>query len=356
MRQALRLAERGRGRTSPNPMVGALIVDAEGVIVGRGFHEFAGGPHAEVLALNDAGAVAHGATLYCTLEPCCHEGRTGPCAPLVAAAGIRRVVIATADPNPRVGGGGIALLRARGVEVITDVLASEAARMNAPFFAVMQKRRPFVTMKVALSLDGCIASAPGMRTTITGPAATRQVHRDRAEVDAIAVGSGTVMTDDPLLTCRVAYRARPFTRVIFDARLRTPPTARLFSTLAAGPVIIVTSSDTLEHEAERAAALREAGALVHGASGPRRLAESLEWLASRGINSLLVEGGAELHRAFWDGGLVDRVQIYVGAAPVGTPGVRWIDSPVIGSARAYDRTAVPIGEDVLIEAYVHGTD
>ena len=355
MRKALRLAERGRGRTSPNPMVGALVVDREGVIVGRGSHEFAGGPHAEVHAIEDAGALARGATLYCTLEPCCHVGRTGPCAPLVADAGIRRVVIATDDPNPRVAGGGSALLRGRGIEVRSGVLAAEACRLNAPFFTVMQKRRPFVTLKVALSLDGRIAAAPGVRTAITGAAANRQVHRDRAEVDAIAIGSGTVIADDPVLTCRVAYRPRPFTRVVFDSRLRTPPSARLFSTLAAGPVIIVASSDTVEAEPHKAAALRAVGATIQGESGENHLASSLERLAAGGVNSILVEGGAHLHEAFWNAGLVDRVQIYVAPRALGEAGVPWVQSAVVSSTRVHDRSAVPLGEDVLIEGYVHGT-
>lgn len=356
MRKALRLAERGRGRTSPNPMVGAIVVDDEGVIVGRGSHEFAGGPHAEVHALADAGARARGATLYCTLEPCCHVGRTGPCAPRVADAGIRRVVIATEDPNPLVAGGGAALLRDRGVDVQSGVLHEEAARLNAPFFTVMRRRRPFVTMKVALSLDGRIASSPGERTAITGAAANRQVHRDRAEVDAIAIGSGTLVADDPVLTCRVAYRFRPLTRVIFDTRLRTPPGARLFSTLGTGPVIIVSTREAVEGNQPAADALRTAGAVIQVADGSARLAVALEQLAESGVNSLIVEGGAELHRAFWDGGFVDRVQMYVSPRELGGAGVPWLPEPVVSSARIQERTAVPLGEDVLIEGYVHRTD
>lgn len=355
MRQALRLAERGRGRTSPNPMVGALVVDADGVIVGRGAHEFAGGPHAEVHALGEAGALARGATLYCTLEPCCHQGRTGPCAPLVADAGVARVVIATEDPNPRVAGGGIALLRARGVEVIGRVLAEEARRLNAPFFSLMERRRPFVTMKVALSLDGRIAAAPGVRTAITGPAANRHVHRQRAEIDAIAIGSGTVMADDPRLTCRVAHRFRPLARVVFDTRLRTPPAARLFSTLESGPVIIVTTSDAVQRHAARVTALRDRGARVEVADDPDRLAAALGQMATAGITSLLIEGGAELHHAFWTAGLVDRVQMYVAPSLLGERGLRWIEAPVVSASHVHSRSATPLGADVLIEAYVHGT-
>src|SRR5919106_424993 len=179
MARALALAERGRGRTSPNPMVGAVVVDAEGVVVGRGSHEFAGGPHAEVHALNDAGARARGATLYCTLEPCSHTGRTGPCAPRVFEAGIRRVVVAAGDPNPLVSGGGIAHLRANGVDVTENVLRDDAERLNRAFFTLVRRRRPYVLLKVALSLDGRIAEAPGVRTALTGAAVTRLLHRQR---------------------------------------------------------------------------------------------------------------------------------------------------------------------------------
>lgn len=355
MRKALGLAERGRGRTSPNPMVGAIVVDGDGVVVGRGAHEFAGGPHAEVHALQDAGVRARGATLYCTLEPCCHVGRTGPCAPLVAEAGIARVVIATDDPNP-VAAGGAAWLRQRGVEVTTGVLEADARRLNQAFFTVNHRRRPLVTMKVALSLDGKIAAHPGARTAITGAAANRLVHRERAEVDAIAVGSGTVVTDDPLLTPRVAFRQRPLARVVYDTRLRVAPSARLFSTLDAGPVIIVTTAQALAEAGRRPADLRLAGAELLPMDAPGALRASLEALAARGLCSMIVEGGAGLHRAFWDAGLVDRVQIYVGACVIGNAGVDWLPDPVMSSSRVERRSARPLGADVLLEGHVHGTD
>jgi len=354
MRKALRLADRGRGRTSPNPMVGALVVDADGVVVGRGAHEAAGGPHAEVNALRDAGARAQGATLYCTLEPCRHVGRTGPCAPLVVDAGIARVVIASEDPNP-VAGGGAALLRERGVQVSTGVLAAEARRLNEVFFTAVTRGRPFVTMKVALSLDGRI-SAHGARTSITGPSAHRLVHRDRAEVDAGAVGSGTVATDDPRLTPRVAYRERPLTRVIYDTRLRTSTSARLFSTLEAGPVIIMTTARALGEAVRKAATLRQVGAEIVAIDDSRGLVASLETLVRRGVTSIVVEGGATLHRAFWDAEVVDRVQIYVGEGVIGPGGVDWLPEPVISAARMESCSARPVGRDVLLEGYVHRAD
>ena len=354
MRKALCLAERGRGRTSPNPMVGAVIVDDEGVVIGRGSHEAAGGPHAEVHALRDAGARARGATLYSTLEPCSHSGRTGPCAPLVAGAGIRRAVIATRDPNPVASGGG-EHLRRQGIAVTFGVLAPEAQRLNEPFFSLVTRGRPYVTMKVALSLDGCIGGAGGMPIALTGGPAHRVVHRERAETDALAVGSGTVVSDDPSLTPRVAYRARPLTRIVFDGRLRTPPGARLFTTLDAGPVIIVTAEQSVDHGSRAAAALVDAGATLLPIDPPRSLEAALRAIAARGISSLIVEGGAELHRAFWDGGWVDRVQIFVAARVVGPGGTGWVQAPVMSSGLVTDCTARPVGEDVLLEGYVHRT-
>ncbi len=293
MARALGLAERGRGRTSPNPLVGAVVVDREGVVVGRGAHEVVGGPHAEAHALEDAGERARGATLYCTLEPCTHTGRTGPCAPLVVEAGIVRAVIAIEDPNTSVSGGGLAYLRASGLEVRVGVRREEAERLDAAFLSVVRKRRPFVTMKVALSREGCIAAAPGVRTALTGPSANRYIHRERAEVDALAIGSGTVLADDPLLTPRGAFRYRPLTRVVFDSRLRTPPAAKLLSTRRAGPVIIMSTPLAAERSPDRLRALTDAGAQIELIADERPLAGALARLAALGLSSVLVEGGAD---------------------------------------------------------------
>lgn len=356
MRKALLLAERGRATTSPNPMVGALVVDAEGTIVGRGAHEFAGGPHAEVHALEHAGGAATGATLYCTLEPCSHAGRTGPCAPLVTSAGVRRVVVATEDPNPRVAGRGLAFLREHGLDVTSGVLAHDAERLNAPFFTAMRHRRPFVTLKVALSQDEKVAAGDGQRTALTGRAANRQIHRDRAEVDAIAIGSGTLLCDDPLLTARGAFRRRPLARVVFDSRLRTPPTARILRTLEQGPVIIIGSSDAPE-TAERSAPLLAAGAIVELLPGVDRIRTALRRLADRGIQSLIVEGGPTLHASFWDAAVVDRVQMYVTPRILGDAGVAWRRGPELANVSALaERTVRLLGDDVLIEGYVHRPD
>ena len=356
MRKALLLAERGRATTSPNPMVGALVVTDQGVIIGRGAHEFAGGPHAEVHALANAGDDAAGATLYCTLEPCSHTGRTGPCAPLVAGAGIRRVVVATEDPNPEVAGRGLGLLRERGVEVRSGVLAPEAEKLNAPFFTAMRHQRPFVTLKVALSQDGKVAAGAGQRTALTGAAANRQVHRDRAEVDAIVIGSGTLLCDDPVLTARGAFRSRPLTRVIFDGRLRTPPGARIFGTLDRGPVIIV-GSPTAPDATRRAEALIAAGAIVELPPAEDRVTGALRRLAARNVRSLILEGGPTLHEAFWNAGVVDRVQMYVTPRVLGDSGVAWSDTPGLANVSVLsDRSVRLLGDDVLIEGYVHRPD
>ena len=244
MARALWHAERGRGSTTPNPLVGAVLVDAEGVIVGVGHHHAAGGPHAEIVALQAAGARAAGCTLYCTLEPCSHTGRTGPCCVAVAAAGITRVVVATGDPFPQVSGRGLAYLRERGIAVTLGVGQREARRQNAPFFRVVEHGRPWVHLKVAMSLDGGVAAAPGQRTTITGPESARWTQRLRATVDAIAIGARTALVDDPLLTAREVYRHRPLVRIVFDRHLRLSPDSHLARTTDDGPVWVVTTAAT----------------------------------------------------------------------------------------------------------------
>ena len=351
MRKALAIAERGRGTTSPNPLVGALVVDDRGIIVGRGAHRVAGGPHAEVLALDEAGPRARGATLYCTLEPCAHTGRTGPCAPLVTRAGIRRAVIALEDPNPLVGGRGLAHLRGAGVAVSVGVEREAAMRQNAVFLTTIASGRPYVILKAALSLDGMLAASASAPTRLTGAAANRRVHRQRAEVDAIAVGSGTLLADDPLLTARGAYRARPLTRVIFDRRLRTPPGARVLSTLGAGPVIIMTTASSDEAHARRAAALTAAGArlMTHGGD----LKTALAALNGSGVSSVVLEGGAALHRAALASDIVDALHVYITPSTLGSQAVGWIGPGGISWESVHDRRATWLGEDVLVEGYVH---
>jgi len=349
--RALSLAARGRGGTSPNPMVGAVVVSPDGVIVGQGFHERAGEPHAEVHALAAAGARARGATLYCTLEPCCHVGRTGPCVDRIVDAGISRVVASSEDPNPKGGGKGFDFLRAHDIDVEVGPGAGDAARLNQPFFTLVRARRPFVILKAATSLDGFIAAAPGRRTHLTSAAADRHAHTVRAEVDAIGVGSGTILADDPLLTARGPFRARPLTRVIFDRRLRTPPLARVLSTGNAGPVIIVTTAEAADR-AELRQPLEDRGVEIEvAAAGTLRAA--LERVGARQIESLLLEGGAAVHAAAWAEDLVDFVRLYITPHVLGPEGVPLANGLPFSSLELIDRRAETLGPDTLIEGYVH---
>jgi len=353
MQRALFHAARGRGRTSPNPLVGAVVVSADGVVVGQGFHERAGEPHAEVHALAAAGARARGATLYSTLEPCCHQGRTGPCVSRIVDAGIARVVAAVEDPNPAVRGRGFAFLRAKGVAVDVGLAAETAVALNQPFFTLMREGRPFVLLKAATSLDGRIADAPGRRTLLTSEESNRHAHRVRAEIDAIAVGSGTILSDDPELTARGAYRERPLVRVVFDRRLRTPPGARVLSTPDAGPVIIVTTAEAASH-ADARRPLESAGAQIEVADDGT-IGAALRRLSARQIASLLLEGGAAVHAAAWDEGLVDYVRLYVTPHVLGPDGLPLLPERSFSSAELRERRIVPLGPDVMIEGYVHGT-
>ncbi|MCC7007603.1 MAG: bifunctional diaminohydroxyphosphoribosylaminopyrimidine deaminase/5-amino-6-(5-phosphoribosylamino)uracil reductase RibD [Acidobacteria bacterium] len=347
MERALLLGERGRGRTTPNPNVGAVIVSPEGIVVGQGTTKPAGGPHAEIVALARAGGAAAGATLYCTLEPCSHTGRTGPCVARIVAAGIRRVVAAIADPNPRVRGAGFEYLRAHGVDVSIGPGADEATREHAPFATWVTAHRPFVIAKVAVSADGFVGRTD-RRIGLTSREADRYLQRQRAALDAIAVGAGTVLVDDPVLTAREAYRSRPLTRVIVDWRGRVPETARVFATLDAGPVIMVVSTRTVASRPDHFRRLSSAGVTVEPFDTVD-LGTVLGRLAARDVVSLLVEGGPRLHRALWQAGLVDRVQVVRTpvvldhGVPNGLP-----DLPASRSRR--------LGPDLLVETDVHGTD
>lgn len=350
MERALFHAERGRGRTSPNPIVGAVVVTPEGVVVGQGAHLGAGGPHAEVVALDRAGDRARGSTLYCTLEPCSHVGRTGPCVERIRQAGVRRVVVGCGDRNPKVAGRGVAYLHAHGIDVVEGVEGDAAARQLAPFFTWVTAARPFVIAKTVTSIDGFIGRRDG-RVVLTGPVADRHFHRQRAEVDAIAVGSDTMLVDDPALTARGAYRFRPLTRVIFDWRGRVPPRARVFSTLSAGPVIMVVSHAVVESDPERFDALAGRGVTVHAAPA-REIGPVLTWLAEQDVVTLLVEGGAALQTAFAENDLIDRVQRVVTPHRLET-GVRAAALAPETFAAAATRTM--LGADELIEFDVHRT-
>ncbi len=353
MRVALSLAEYGRATVSPNPMVGCVIVAPDGTRVGRGSHERAGEPHAEILALRHAGERARGATMYVTLEPCCHSGRTGPCVVPIVAAGIARVVAAVQDPNPAVAGRGLAYLRAQGVEVTVGVLEAEATRLNEAFFTAITLKRPHVTLKIAVTSDGFVARPGGGPTAISSAEALHHAHLQRAWVDALAVGVGTVLADDPRLTARGVFRPRPLVRVVFDSGLRTPPSARLLATRDAGPILLMTTARAMEQHRAEAAALTDAGAECLPCS-EHDIRDGLAVLNGREVRSLILEGGPTLHRAAWDAGVVDRLQVYESSQRLGD-GVRWsLDGPRLLAARPGAET-VPLGPDRLIDVDVHRT-
>ncbi len=351
MRRALFHARRAEGATTPNPMVGAVVVSADGVVVGQGRHPRAGEPHAEIFALEEAGARARGGTLYVTLEPCCHQGRTPPCTVRVIASGIRRVVAAMEDPDPRMRGRGFRELEDAGLDVDVGLLGEEARRLNHAYITVQTLGRPEVVVKTAVSRDRKVAARPGVRTSISSAEANARTHRLRAVVDAVGVGSGTVLVDDPLLTARGPVRSRPLTRVVFDRRLRTPPGARLFSTLDQGPVMILTSSAALA-AGSNAAALERAGATLVAEDGP--LDSALRALLRWDISALLVEGGPTLHRALFDAGLVDVAHVIVAPQTLGEAGVPafGLDADPLGGLQPLRTEA--LGPDVWMEFDVHG--
>jgi diaminohydroxyphosphoribosylaminopyrimidine deaminase/5-amino-6-(5-phosphoribosylamino)uracil reductase len=352
MRRALFHARRSEGVTTPNPMVGAVVVTPDGIVAGYGRHPRAGEAHAEVFALDDAGPLARGATLYVTLEPCCHVGRTGPCTRRIIAAGIRRVVAAMRDPNPLVSGKGFEELRAGGIQVEVGLLQEEAARLNRAFSIVQTQGRPMVIAKAATSSDARIAAAPGVRTPLTSREANRRTQRLRASVDAIGVGSGTLLADDPVLTVRDCYRPRPLVRVVFDRRLRAFPEARLLSTLDAGPVIILTTAEAAVREAERADRLRQKGATLIEGSGTLR--DDLRALVPFDVSSLLLEGGAEMHAAAWQAGVIDRVHVIVAPTALGERGVKFFDGVEVPMSALIPVAVEQLGPDRWMEADVHG--
>lgn len=326
MAQALTLAEQGRGSTAPNPMVGCVIV-RDGEVIGEGYHARAGDAHAEVNALRDAGD-ANGATVYVTLEPCNHHGRTPPCTDALINAGVRRVVIAATDPNPKVDGQGIARLQDAGIEVIVGVMQDEAEAQNEIFRTAQTKKRPFVLYKTAMTLDGKIATRDGQSRWITGEASRNLVQTWRNELDAIAVGVNTVLRDDPQLTCRLENGHTP-TKIVFDSVARTPADARLFEPDARGTAANVIIFVTDKASSARVEALRQRGADVINVSevrGRTDVALALQQLYERGITSLLLEGGGTLAWSFFEARAVDKVAVFIGPKLVGGGGA----SPLAG--------------------------
>jgi diaminohydroxyphosphoribosylaminopyrimidine deaminase / 5-amino-6-(5-phosphoribosylamino)uracil reductase len=352
MELALTLGRRGLGRTWPNPAVGAVVVK-DGVIVGRGWTQPGGRPHAEPVALAQAGEAARGATLYVTLEPCSHIGKSPPCADAVIAAGIKRVVSAIEDPNPEVAGQGHAKLRNAGIEVDVGLMAEEAARAHAGHFRRIREHRPHVIVKLAVSTDDKIAG-PGHKTVaITGEVANARMHLLRAQCDAILVGIGTVLADDPLLTCRLpGMEARSPVRVVLDRALRIAAKSRLVHSARNTPLWVVTSELS---EAPAAAILGAAGAQVirlgSVAQAGLDLPEVVRVLAERGITRLLVEGGARVASSFVTAGLADEFWLLRGAGAIGADGVAAMDalplSAITQSSAFRVRASESLGKDTL---------
>ncbi len=353
MRLAIQLAWRGCGWVNPNPMVGAVIVK-DGKIIGQGYHERCGEPHAERNALADCRTAADGATLYVTLEPCCHHGRTPPCTEAIVASGIRRVFIGSSDPNPLVAGKGVGILRSHGIEVVEDVARAECDALNKSFFHYVLNRTPYAVMKYAMTMDGKIATRTGKSQWITGASARRRVHEDRHRYSAIMVGVGTVLADDPLLTCRLENGRNPL-RIICDTHLRTPPKSAVVTTTDVAPTLIATTVA----DADKQRPYLDAGCevmVLPARDGRVDLVGLMKELGERQVDSLLLEGGGTLNWSALQGGVVNMVQTYVAPKLFGGNG----QSPVAGvgidhpdEALLLGRPVVTmVGEDILLESEV----
>lgn len=349
MARSLQLAERGLWTTSPNPRVGCVLV-REGEIVGEGWHEKAGEPHAEVHALRAAGELARGATAYVTLEPCSHHGRTPPCAEALIAAGVARVVVAMSDPNPLVAGQGLAMLRAAGIETASGLLENEARELNIGFVARMTRGRPWLRLKAAASLDGKTALNNGVSQWITGPEARRDGHRWRARACAILTGIGTVRDDDPQLSIREVDTPRQPLRVVVDSKLEIPLTAKI---LRGGPVLVAAAVD----DEKRANSLRAAGAevvVLPNSHGKVELKALLEELGRRGINEVHAEAGFKLNGSLLREGLVDELLLYLAPCLIGHDASGLFNLPELtsldGKRRLQIRDLRQIGEDIRLIA------
>ncbi len=355
MREAFRLAAHGRGRTSPNPMVGAVLV-RDGRIVGMGWHRKAGTEHAEIHALRMAGELAQGATLYVTLEPCSHTGRTGPCAKAILTAGVKRVVAAMEDPNPKVSGRGFQMLREGGVEVSCGLLESEARRLNEAFITWVTKKRPFVTLKMAMTLDGKTATAGGESQWITGEAARLRGHILRDENDAILVGIGTVLADHPSLTTRLPDgNGKNPIRVVLDSQARISPDEPMLHDKAA-PIWVAATETAPPENVKR---LRAAGAeVLFAGAGPRvDVPLLLRLLGERNVCSLLVEGGSTVHFSFLSSGLSDKICAFIAPMLFGgknaTPAVGGEGfSQIADAVRLTETSWEQIGDDFCIAGYI----
>lgn len=355
MRQAVALARRGTGWTAPNPLVGAVVVK-DGKVIGRGYHARCGGLHAERAALADCTVSPRGATMYVTLEPCCHQGRQPPCTDAILAAGIARVVVGSDDPNPLVAGKGLEILRRGGVEVVSGVLREACDALNPVFFHFIRTKRPYVVMKYAMTMDGKIATRTGASRWITGEAARRRVHRDRHRYTAIMAGVGTVLADDPMLNCRIKGGKNPV-RIICDTHLRTPLTSQIVRTAGEIPTILATCAEPSLYGPYLDAHCQVW--TLPERDGHVDLDALMDRLGSAGIDSVLLEGGGTLNWAALENGIVQRVQAYVAPKLFGGDA----KSPVEGQGVALPDQAVVlkntrilrVGEDILLESEVDGS-
>lgn len=354
MRRALELARLGMGWTNPNPMVGAVIVK-DGAIIGQGYHQRYGQAHAERNALAACTQDPRGATLYVTLEPCCHYGKQPPCTQAILDAGIAKVVVGSHDPNPLVAGKGVEMLRSHGIEVETGVCREECDALNQVFFHYIRTRRPYVMMKYAMTLDGKIATRTGASRWITGPEARAQVHRDRHRYAAILVGVGTVLADDPLLTCRMEGGHNPL-RMVCDTHLRTPLDSQLVSTARQVPTLVATCCS----DPARVAPLEEAGCQVWTLperGGHVDLAALMERLGAQGVDSVIIEGGGTLNWAALEAGIVHKVQAYLAPKLLGGRDAKspveglGVETPAQGIALK-NTTVTQLGADLLVESEV----
>ena len=348
------MALKGLGRTSPNPMVGAVVVK-KGLVVGQGYHQRAGGPHAEQAALAQAGARAEGATLYLNLEPCHHQGRTPPCTKAILAGRIKKVVFGMVDPNPRVQGGGARYLQSQGIEVIAGVLEADCRRLNEVFIKWITQELPFVILKAAVSLDGRIATRTGDSKWISNERSRLYVHRLRNQVDGVLVGIGTVLKDDPLLTVRLPRgKVKDPVRIVIDPGLQFPVTARMFS--EPGKILIITGERPLGRKIKE---LRSRGAEVlfwptqEGRFSTRRITA---WLGRQGITSLLVEGGAEIYGSFLFERQVDKLVLFFAPLLIGGRRAKamigGVGLPTVAEAiRLREMKDKRLGGDILVEAY-----
>jgi diaminohydroxyphosphoribosylaminopyrimidine deaminase/5-amino-6-(5-phosphoribosylamino)uracil reductase len=354
MSRALKLAELGSGWTAPNPMVGAVIVK-DGNIIGEGYHQKYGELHAERNALKNCAVDPHGATMYVTLEPCCHHGRQPPCTEAIIGAGIARVVTGSDDPNPLVSGKGIEILKSHGIAVETGILKERCDSLNKVFFHYIKTKRPYVVMKYAMTMDGKVATRTGASQWITGDAARRQVHRDRHRYSAIMVGVGTVLADDPLLTCRLENCKNPV-RIVCDTHLRTPLSSQIVRTAGDIPVILATCSSS----SEQAAPFESAGCRVWTLpekNGHVDLSALAARLGEEGLDSVLLEGGGTLNWAALESGIVQKVQAYIAPKLFGGSAAK---SPVGGlgvalpaqATKLKNTTITKLGLDILLESEV----